>query len=680
MASPTFTELLKTYSAAALGIMAFVGAIIGFWTGVTGPAAPIGLLVAASFVLLAYNVWLFRGSREADRGPAWRESRQAKLLRRILHGASALLLLTVWSITAMWLNDTAAVWLYSQIGYCKGIIDRIEPKLTGPEGLDSYQGWKLADCFSGRNELAQERKVLENLKTSRRALAELPVEQRSAYQGSIDAYIGINRLSASGGFDASSALGSLRNSARMFPNEPAAMAIYAYALAYSLPADTKPSPLVAEFDALISQLKKSMPQPGSNPSLEYHVHYWMGRSLLGAGRYLEAKSELEKSLEIAEAKLDVASQDRARSNLGKAEYMISSDVGTASKWWNKITTYESLADELNFQALSIETKLDEAERKNDDTKMQSLLKEMQDLSDQSARIGSDNARNQRLCDAIIDYYLKRYDDAVQLFKGIVESEPKVVSFRNWLAKSNFKAGKFADAEKEYATLVELNQDDHVSRYWLAESQYQQRHLADAEKTSRSALLVNSKDPALPLQLANILVQETAKDIDIGAKSRRLEEALGLAQSAKQLCGDEEKYRAALAATKSLRSNVLNRLAYTYAGAATDLALANGYIDDALEDSPDNPYFLDTKAYVLIARSRSPTDQDRRSALLSDAEALLKLALEKYAEDDRTARSETTGHLALMSSLAGRREDAIRNARRALELNPANEEARRLLRE
>jgi len=192
--------------------------------------------------------------------------------------------------------------------------------------------------------------------------------------------------------------------------------------------------------------------------------------------------------------------------------------------------------------------------------------------------------------------------------------------------------------------------------------------------------VNSKDPALPLQLANILVQEAAKDVDIGARSRRLEEALGLVHSAKQLCGDEERYRGSLTAAKSLRSNILNELAYAYAAAATDLALANGYIDDALEESPDNPYFLDTKAYVLIARSRHLTDQDRRLAVLSDAEALLKSALEKYAENDRTARSETTGHLALVSSLAGRREDAIRAARSALELNPANEEARRLLRE
>jgi len=104
------------------------------------------------------------------------------------------------------------------------------------------------------------------------------------------------------------------------------------------------------------------------------------------------------------------------------------------------------------------------------------------------------------------------------------------------------------------------------------------------------------------------------------------------------------------------SNVLNNLAYMFADANERLSTALKYAENALEQKPNSPSFLDTYAYVLYKNGR-----------YSEADEFLTASLQQYEQSDTVVPVEVYEHLGMIKEALGEKAKALDAYKKALDV-------------
>jgi Tfp pilus assembly protein PilF len=103
------------------------------------------------------------------------------------------------------------------------------------------------------------------------------------------------------------------------------------------------------------------------------------------------------------------------------------------------------------------------------------------------------------------------------------------------------------------------------------------------------------------------------------------------------------------------TTVLNNLAYMLAESNERLPDALEYAKQALEQTPNNPVFLDTYAYVLY---KSGTD--------SKADEFMTAALQQYEQNELVAPPDVYEHKGMIKERLGQKKQALDAYKQALE--------------
>ena len=87
--------------------------------------------------------------------------------------------------------------------------------------------------------------------------------------------------------------------------------------------------------------------------------------------------------------------------------------------------------------------------------------------------------------------------------------------------------------------------------------------------------------------------------------------------------------------------------------------------------PSQPYYLDTKAWVIVraAEISKTIDSSEKQRRYEEAEGLLRAAMDSYKADDKEAKAESLYHLGYIAKLQGADDKAKELFLKALEIDP-----------
>ena len=124
----------------------------------------------------------------------------------------------------------------------------------------------------------------------------------------------------------------------------------------------------------------------------------------------------------------------------------------------------------------------------------------------------------------------------------------------------------------------------------------------------------------------------------------------------------------------------NALAFEYVEQKKNHQIAFQYIEKALKSKPNDPYYLDTKAWILVNMAEQSEDftPSQKQNKYDEAEKLLKQCLNYCTEDDKLLKVETLFHLGYIEKLRGRDVKAREFFLKVLELDPQHEKAKKEL--
>jgi len=226
----------------------------------------------------------------------------------------------------------------------------------------------------------------------------------------------------------------------------------------------------------------------------------------------------------------------------------------------------------------------------------------------------------------------QWSQAIQLAEDQLRRSPERLDYRAELAKTYFRAGKYADAAHEFQKLIDAKPASAV--FYVG--------LGDAKKSagdSRSAIEAFDKAKAL--------------------EPRNVASHLGLAMTYEQTGRDAEARKAYQNVIEIQPDNVeaLNNLAYLEADGGVDLDQALAHAKQAQQKRPNDPNVMDTVALIYI-----------RKYLTDDSVRLLRDLTRRTPENP-------TFHLHLAMALyqKGDRQMAKRELEAAIRNKPSGRE-------
>lgn len=273
-----------------------------------------------------------------------------------------------------------------------------------------------------------------------------------------------------------------------------------------------------------------------------------------------------------------------------------------------------------------------------------------------------------------------------MWRQIVKEEPSNRNYLRWYGRAARRASLFEEARDVLKTYVTMQPDDASGHSelglaidGLAEKAGTSQSIdlfRSAEQELNNAARLAPKDPVIAGLLRDS-IEERAVLESGEAKIRSFEDALGWARRTRELVVDADS-PAASEATRQL-ALLLNGLAYRYLMDNDDLPAARLYVDECLQFQPDLYSALDTKATILIRTAEKTQPASDRQPLLQEAEDLLGRAIKTFPVSDPKALSQYYEHKSHLAALQGNEAAALASARRALELDPSNVQARKQLR-
>ncbi len=334
----------------------------------------------------------------------------------------------------------------------------------------------------------------------------------------------------------------------------------------------------------------------------FELHYYLGRAYQIAGDASSIEEARTQFVETLRLKPDYVPANlalmRLQLNAGEnskvvltAQQVLAGDSGNLDAHLASATAYVRMGD-LDHAQLELETAL----RSNPSDRearyqMAELKLRRQDYRDAGAQFQALNELGDprgALGLARVLYAVGNYQSAIQVLTGVVAKIPGRDDFRLLLAKSDFQAGRFADAAAQYALLAARNPKTGDYFVQLGRCKWALRDFNGAVAAFNQAHGVSPGDPVPFLQLAAL--QAEAGDNPSARKSYR--EALKLQPD---------------------NPTAMFRLAYLDAEDGIDLEQAFAFAQDARVKLPNDPDVLDTIGLIYLKRNL--TDEGMR--LLQD---------------------------------------------------------------
>ncbi|MFC1709474.1 tetratricopeptide repeat protein [Candidatus Omnitrophota bacterium] len=242
----------------------------------------------------------------------------------------------------------------------------------------------------------------------------------------------------------------------------------------------------------------------------------------------------------------------------------------------------------------------------------------------------------------LDYLrLQDFKGAENEFKHLLESKPYNEKIRFLLALVYSYSSKYEAAVGEYSKLLErplLELDETDIRYSLAQLYFMQEDYNKAEGEYKTILEANPNDSYAHFYLGYIYSEVLKTDIAIKELSRAIE----------------------LDPSNPL---ALNALSYLYAELGENLDKALAMVKKALELEPSNGAYLDTLGWIYYKRG----DFDNAIRYLENASVVVEDA-------------EILEHLGDVYFQTGRVDEAMKNWKKSLEVDPKRQHIKEKIKE
>ncbi len=672
----TFFGTLKGQVGAISAALAFIAVIASFIQSLSQfRAVAVAIMAAASVVLMAYNVWLWRNkSRMVAKVPSAQPI--GTKYRWAIHLVSGFALVVTWGITIALISDRSAARLLPAL-FCRYevppmaeiAIPRLEQYVAHDGSRDLTALLTLANCYGQAKRDADKIDTLDKLLNNPSSLSVLGPR---AY-GLLSAEVGLGFLGTdyleSRQPQPDKAVRYMRAAHQYLGSTPASLALLAYAISregHGLSPDQRRE--MAELFAEAKQLMQAHP----DPETVHNYHYYYGASLVGIGEPDDASRELNAALEGEQ-------HSQRRDDIfylqGLNELFNRKDVKAASKWWSQIENRERLVEAMYGRVLGLWF---ESERVKGDTALHTKLL---DQAEQLLRVAEETVKIQgrppvksNLAAGFIAIGREHYQEAEYQFGEVVKRQPFDAVGYYWLGRAHFSAKAYKEAQTAFAKTVELDPTNSDAKYYLGASLTEIHEWDKARSVLSEAVDQQPDSQSFLLLFSDVSAVLAEREKDPEVRQRRLSETLQLAQrtiSAAEKADDQETAKLA----RRSRADILNDLADAYRQRGEALTAALEYIDRALTDFPEDPMYLGTKAQVLIKLAKPQAASPENEKSLAQAEEALNSAFNKTIDNQLAA--ELWVDRGNIENLRGHPDAANRDFLNALRLDPTNAEAKRL---
>jgi len=671
-----FVSLIKNYAGIISAILSFFALILSTTQSLISDLTfgAIALLTIATLLLLTYNVWLEKIRRGHKRAKAQRQQRRARFHRWAVHTASFLLLTLSWATVGLLVSDKYAGYLFFKIGQFERAIDRLNSYVASTEG-DIATHLKLAECYEQQKNYTAYFNTLEELLANGNVFEALEPDNRNFQIAMIHLDLGSSLLvdEFTEGLPPQSnrALSHLKKARLYLGDNPVLLSILGFAMADTEHRLPNTVTNVKEIFDRSNVIINSYDDDDARLIAKQLHHYWYGRALIVLELYDDAEKELNSALELAPASNveEVIGKDRILFHLGRNEYHRTDDVLTANKYWERISNDEILRDALRLNGLALWSKGVNATNEGQHEEAVKLYERSEEFLSTAVRMGERSPQLHLQLGAI--YFSRQdYSQAAEAFQKLTKMWPSRRIGYYWLGRSKFLIdGGLEDADTAMSRAVELDPEAGDAHYWLGRIAYARDQYDRCIDELAKSLELGYYRNRLHITLVGALWSLAFKTEEYSDEYISLHErAILRAQEGIEAAEvhDEESIVTDL---RQIREVLFNSLAYAYAQRKENLSLALSYIDGALEDNPDEPHYLDTKAWILILKAERAMDTASARSDLRDAENLLNHALNLIPNEEKNAQAEILYHLGYSRKLRGEHEGARRLFLRALDLDP-----------
>lgn len=668
-----FVNLVKKYAGTITAILSFTALLLSTITFLSSDltVGAITLLAVGSLLLLAYNIWLIKKKRELY------DQKPVQLYRWIVHSGSALLLIASWSVVGVLTSDKYAGNLFIAMGQPERAAVRLQSYVAKrKDDVAAYM--QLAEAYRQLRQYSDYFNTLEELLKNKDAFDHLDPDTRIRQLGMIHYNLGsallVEEFTEGLPSQTHRALDHLKNSLLYRNDDPALLLLLGYAEAST----GGPQVTIAKVKDLFSIAKSKI---DSYPTTEERLdgltmyHWWFGKTLRILKLYDEAEKELTSALELTPAKAGRPKnyRDEILFELGQNEYDRTGDTSSANTYWQKISNEKILRTTARLNGGDLWKQGVDATNAGRHKEAAELYKKAEELLTLAIQMG-DRSRQLHIQLGSLYFVHRDYRQAATTFQKLTQMWPDEKLGYYMLGRSNFLIeGKLEEADKAMSKAVEMAPSDEHAHYWLGRIALARQQFERAKTELLISLELGFYRDDLYDNLVRALVSLMEKTpVNSDEYIALLEEAL---RQAKEGIEATKAHKAA-SSTKELlqlKARITNNLAYSYVEGKKNLPLALNYINDALAEYPDEPHYLDTKAWILILMAERSSDSTAKKTQLRSAETLLQRALGQLPANDKSAKATGLFHLGYVHKLRGEHKDAQRLFMEALDLNPAYSE-------
>lgn len=413
-------------------------------------------------------------------------------------------------------------------------------------------------------------------------------------------------------------------------------------------------------------------------------HYWYGRSLRELEETDAAEAELKAGLALLDRNPDLPGmalqRDQFLYRLGQNAFNRSTaDVPAALEYWKDVSNEDYVGRALTLSGLGFWYAGWEAQSNGKEDK----AKEKFDSAERAfaaAKALGHKAWNLSFTLGVLYFSRGDYLNAAANLTDATQVDPRKAIAFYWLGRSKFMMkgqGALEEAQEAMGRATELDPNNSDAYYWLGRIMAESGQNSAAELEFEKCIKIDSKNTkAYSYLVAAIIMVANGKSEHSVEKTSILEKALRQAGVGIKIARSEKDTKT-ITLIQGFQRLIWNSLAYDYAERGEYLSIAYSYMGKALKSEPNNPYYLDTKAWVLIRMGElsEGLSQNQKEDKLSSAEELLKKSLDLLPPEATDARAETKFHLGYIEMLRGRKEKAQGLFLEALEINPEYEKAK-----
>lgn len=677
-----FVSLLKDYSGTIAAILSFVALVLSTTQSLSADLTfgAIALLAVATLILLTYNIWLVKVSQRHERVYTQRRQRLAQFSRWAVHTASVLLLILSWSVVGILASDKYSGYLFFRLGRFERATAQLSSYVAASKS-DINAQMKLAECFYELNDHVASLRTLEQLIENERAFKTLDSDKRNILLGTIYYKFGSRLLvdDFTRGLEPQydRALQYL-TAARLYdPYNIHVLFLLGFAKANHEPEAPSTKIRVREiFNEAKHYIDLALKGRNRDTTL-IQYHYYYGRSLTELHLHDKAQAELEAALRLQTTragKSDESFTDYILLQLGRNEYLRSNDLSTATEHWERMTDKEASARALTLTGSAMLSQGKEAAKMGDQELASEAYAKAQQLLSEAVRMGERSILVLRELGTV--YFLRQdYRQAAATFQKLTNDRPSDQLGYFMLGRSKFFIENgMKEAYAAMGKAIELDPEDALSHYWMG------RIAAKLGKLEYGKTEFNRSIELSPSRMVSyyylvetlgLLANEAEPNSD--RKIDLLEEALQRIRDGLAVAEPDKEFLSKL--LRLIQEQIWNSLAYSYLQRGENFKLAMSYIDSALERSPENPHYLDTRAWGLIRLAEQAEASASAKPDLDHAEDLLKRALALLPEEDTKGRAETLFHLGYLHKARGKQADARKFFLKALEYDPGHSDAK-----